>query len=505
MKNGAPANPGSIRQPRALARTRFSGMVSTMTPQPLLIGGQRVTAPQTQRAHNPYNGELSSVFCVAGPDEIALALAAADTAFATTRRQAAFTRARILQRAAELIREHAAELANLVMMEAGKPISLAESEVARCVLTFEFAAAEVLTQSAAGVNLAASAVGQNHEGYVHRFPLGIILAITPFNFPINLVAHKLAPAIATGNTVLLKPSPRTPLIALRLVELLQEAGIVPGQVNCVQFDPALVPSVLADPRVKMLSFTGSAAVGWKLKSQAVKQKVTLELGGNAAAIVHGDADWPKSIPTLAGNAFNYAGQACISLQRLYVERTIFEEFKTAFVAHVRTNVKHGNPADRSAIVGPMIDLTARDRVLAWVDEALKAGAKLLTDLRVGKDDTVIPAIVVEGLPGGVKLTCEEVFGPVVALEPYDTFEEALAKVNDSPYGLQAGVFTKDLGRIYQAFRALEVGAVMINQGPTFRPENLPYGGVKDSGHGREGLRNAMEEMTEPRALVINLG
>ncbi len=480
-------------------------MFAGMTPQPLLIGGERVATSQTQDIRNPYNGSRVASFCVGGPDEIGRALDAADRAFVTTRRQPPFERAGVLQRAAELIHRNAAELADLVMAEAGKPLALAESEVARCILTFEFAAAEVLTQSSPSVNLAASAVGRDCEGYVHRFPLGIILAISPFNFPINLVAHKLAPAIATGNTVLLKPSPRTPSVALRLVELLLEAGMVPGQVNVLQFDPALVPQVLADRRVRMLSFTGSAAVGWKLKGQAAKQRVALELGGNAAAIVHSDADWRKAIPTLAAGAFNFAGQACISLQRLYVQRPIFEEFKAAFVAHVRTNVQHGDPAERAVVIGPMIDRGARDRVLAWTDEALKAGAKLLTDLRVGQDDTVLPAIVLDGLPAGVKMSCEEVFGPVVALEPYDSFEDVLAQVNGSVWGLQAGVFTQDVGRIYQAFRELEVGAVMINQGPTFRPENLPYGGVKDSGHGREGLRYAMEEMTEPRALVIHFG
>ena len=481
-------------------------MFAGMTPLPLLIGGERVATTQTQDVRNPYDGTRLARFCVAGPEEIGRALDAAEKAFVITRRQPAFERAGILQRAAGLIRAHCADLAELVMAEAGKPITLAESEVARCIQTFEFAAAEVLTQpGSTGVNLAASAVGRDYEGYVHRFPLGIILAISPFNFPINLVAHKLAPAIATGNTVLLKPSPRTPSVALRLVELLLEAGMAPGQVNVLQFDPALVPQVLADPRVRMLSFTGSAAVGWKLKTQAAKQKVALELGGNAAAIVHADADWQKAIPTLAAGAFNYAGQACISLQRLYVERPIFEAFKAAFLVHVRSSVKHGNPVEREVVVGPMIDSGARDRVLAWTDEALKAGAKLLTDLRVGKDDTVIPAIVLDGLPAGVKMSCEEIFGPVIALQAYDSFEDALVQVNGSAYGLQAGVFTQDLGRIYQAFRELEVGAVMINQGPTFRPENLPYGGVKDSGHGREGLRYAMEEMTEPRALVINLG
>ncbi len=476
-----------------------------MAGKPLLIGDRRFVTRATREVVNPFNGDVVGEICFGGSEEVQHALAAAETASYQTRRQAPFERAAVLNRAADLIRANAPGLASLMVSESGKPIALAEVEVQRCALTFALAAAETLTLASFGVNAAAGAAGRGYDATFHRFPLGVILAITPFNFPLNLVAHKIAPAIATGNTVILKPSPRTPFCALRLTELLLEAGMIPGQVNCVNFDPELVPGILADGRVKMLTFTGSDKVGWQLKAQAVKQKVTLELGGNAAAIVHSDADLARAVPLLAAGAFNYAGQTCISAQRLFVQQGIYEEFKTAFVAHVREKVKHGDPRERDVVIGPMIDRGARDRVLAWVDEALKAGAKLLTDLRVGADDTVIPAIVLDGLPPGTKIACAEVFGPVVALAPYGDFEEAISRVNASDFGLQAGVFTQDIGRIHHAFRDLEVGAVIVNNGPTFRTENMPYGGVKDSGLGREGVRSAMEDMTELRGLVINLG
>lgn len=473
-----------------------------MAGKPLLIGDKRIVTRATQRVLHPFDGSPVGEACVGGEAEIELALAAATRAFARTKRQPAHERAAILQRAADLIRGNAPELAELVTAESGKPSTLSEVEVQRCALTFSLAAAECLVAAPLAVNMSASPAGQGADGIFHRVPLGLVLAITPFNFPLNLAAHKLAPALATGCTVLLKPSPRTPLTALRLTELLLEAGMPPGQVNCVVFDPALVPAVLADPRVKMLSFTGSAAVGWPLKGQAVKQRVTLELGGNAAAIVHRDADLAKAVPLIASSAYGFAGQTCISLQRVFVQREILAEFKDALLTHLRDKVRHGDPRDRGVIVGPVIDAAARDRILAWVDEALKAGAQLLTPLRVGREDTVLPPILLEGLPAGTRLACDEVFGPVLALEAYDGFDGALARVNESAFGLQACVFTRDLALARQAGRELEAGAVLVNTSTSFRLENMPYGGVKDSGFGREGVRFAMEDMTELRGWIL---
>ena len=476
-----------------------------MTPRPLFIGAERVFTPDIAEVHDVFTGDLAAQFCLAGKRELGQALDAATSAFASVGKQAPFERAAFLHRAADAIRRRAAEFADLIVTEAGKPVTLAEAEVTRAEQTFRFAAqAAVEPPGNAVLEVDSSPAGRGHTGLIRRFPLGVILAITPFNFPLNLVAHKVAPALATGNSVLLKPSPRTPLCALLLGEVLLEAGMPPGQVNVIPCDHAHLPSLLTDDRVKMVSFTGSAKVGWDLKNRAGKAKVTLELGGNAAAIVHRDAHWRDRLDVLAAGAFGYAGQSCISLQRLYIHREIYAEFADAFVAHVKKCVKFGDPRNRDVLAGPVIDTASRDRILAWVDEALKLGARLLTELHPQAPDRCVPPIILEGLPAGAKITCEEVFGPVVALAPYDSFEDALREVNASPYGLQAGVFTQDLNLAYQAFAELQVGGVLINQTPTFRVENMPYGGVKDSGAGREGVRFAMEDMTEPRTLILNL-
>jgi acyl-CoA reductase-like NAD-dependent aldehyde dehydrogenase len=477
----------------------------TTGPRPLLIGGTAVLTAEAAEVRDVFSGELAGRFCLAGLTELRHALDVAANAATAGREQPPFARAAMLNAAADGIARRATQFAELIVTEAGKPVTLAEAEVARAEQTFRFAAQAALEPRGDQVlAIDASPAGRGHTGIVRRFPLGVILAITPFNFPLNLVAHKLAPALAAGNTVLLKPSPRTPLCALLLGEVLSEAGALPGQVNVVPCDHAHLPLLLADDRVKMVSFTGSAQVGWDLKNRAGKAKVTLELGGNAAAIVHRDARWRDRLGMFAAGAFGYAGQSCISLQRLYVHREIYAEFKEAFVGHVRREVKCGDPRRRDVLVGPVIDAASRDRILAWVDEALKLGAHLLTDLRPSSADLCLPPIVVEGLPAGARLSCEEVFGPVVAMAPYDDFTAALREVNASPYGLQAGVFTQDLNLAHQAFAALEVGGVLINQVPTFRVENMPYGGVKNSGFGREGIHSAMEEMTEPRSLIFNL-
>lgn len=474
-------------------------------PHPLLIGSERVSTSGIGRVRNPYDGSAVGEFCTAGEREVGWALEEAQAAFAgPVRRQSAEERAQVLARAADGIGRREREFATLIVAEAGKPITLAEAEVARAQQTFHFASRAALHPPGAGdLEIDASPAGRGHVGSVRRFPLGVILAVTPFNFPLNLVAHKIAPALASGNSALLKPSPRTPFCSLLLGEVLLEAGMPPGQVNVVPCENDMVGRMLDDPRVKMLSFTGSAAVGWDLKARAKKQRVALELGGNAAAIVHRDARWRDRLAMFAGGAFGYAGQSCISLQRLYVHREIYAEFRDAFVDYVRGEVKHGDPRDRAVSVGPLIDAASRDRILAWVDEAMERGAKRLTGLPPDARGLVLPPIVLEGLPAQAAITGEEVFGPVVALAPYDEFDDAIRQVNASRYGLQAGVFTEDLGLVNRAYDELEVGAVLVNQVPTFRVENMPYGGVKDSGFGREGVTYAMEEMTEPRALIVN--
>jgi len=318
------------------------------------------------------------------------------------------------------------------------------------------------------------------------------------------VAHKVAPAIASGNTILIKPALKTPLSSLLLAEVLHGAGCIPGQVNVVPFDHALVPRLLADPRIKMLSFTGSADVGWKLKGAATHMKVALELGGNAAAIIEPDADWRSAIPGIASAAFGFAGQSCISVQRILLHRSISEDFGEAFAAHILSSVRVGDPGDPGVVVGPMINVGAREKILSWVRQAEASGARLLLPLKIGEGSMLGPVVLLD-VPRSSPIYAAEAFAPVVILEAYDSFDEALALVNDSAFGLQAGVFTPDIRKAFRAFHELEVGGVMINQVPTFRVENMPYGGVKESGIGREGVRYAMEEMTELRSLVVRTG
>ena len=481
------------------------------TPQipvyPLLIGERRVETSRVDPVWDPFTGEPAARFHVAGAAELDAALDAAERAFAVTRRQSAFDRSSLLLRVAHRLADRAGELAERIVAEAGKPVTLAEAEVERTRQTFLFAAEAARAGVRGDETLAmdASPAGVGHAGLVRRFPVGVILAITPFNFPANLVAHKLAPALATGNAVLLKPSPRTPGAAFLLTEILLDAGMTPGQVNFVPAEPpGLLDPLLASGRIQMISFTGSAPVGWSLKSRAGRARVALELGGNAAAVVHADADWRAAVPLVAHGAFGYAGQSCISVQRILVQGGIYDEFKAALLAHTREKIRTGDPRDRAVTVGPLVDPAARDRVLAWTDEALKGGAKLLTDLHPRREDRVLPPILLEDVPGDAKLSCEEVFGPVAVLAAYDEFDEALDRVNASRYGLQAGVFTRDVRLAWRAFDRLEVGGVLVNQVPTFRVENMPYGGVKDSGFGREGVAYAMAEMTEPRALIFKL-
>jgi acyl-CoA reductase-like NAD-dependent aldehyde dehydrogenase len=303
--------------------------------------------------------------------------------------------------------------------------------------------------------------------------------------------------------MLLKPALKTPLTALLLAEVLEAAGVPEGQVDVMPFGHELIPALMADDRVKMLSFTGSVGVGWKLKTQAEKMKVALELGGNAAVIVEPDTELDIAIPKIAAGAYGYAGQSCISVQRILVHYAIYAKFRDALTAYIKEKIKVGDPALPGTVVGPMINADARDKVVAWVKEAEQAGATLLTPLRT-EGDSVLHPVLLEKVPKDAAVSCEEAFAPLAVLESYDTFDDALARVNDSRFGLQAGVFTTDIKKAFLAFESLEVGGVMINQVPTFRVENMPYGGVKDSGFGREGIRYAMEEMTEPRSLVVNL-
>jgi acyl-CoA reductase-like NAD-dependent aldehyde dehydrogenase len=403
--------------------------------------------------------------------------------------------------AAALIEQHE-RFAQLIVAEAGKPLRLARTEVDRASLTFKTAAEEAVRLGGESIPLDLTEGNENRWGVVQRFPVGPVLAITPFNFPLNLVAHKVAPALAAGCPLILKPAPQAPFTALALGEIILKAGW-PEEALAVLTLSNADTAWLAEKedRIKLVSFTGSAKVGWDLKARSGRKRVLLELGGNAALIIHGD--WPdldEAAVRIAHAAFGFAGQSCISVQRVFIERRIFQSFLWKLV-EIAGKLISGNPADEATEVGPLIRSSDAERVESWIKEAVAAGAKLVSGGE-RKGSFIAPAILTATQPG-MKIRDEEVFGPVVLVEPYEDFEQALADVNHSRYGLQAGLLTRDAGRILTAYRELEVGALIVGDTPSWRLDPMPYGGVKDSGLGREGVRSAIEEMTEPRMLVLS--
>ncbi len=450
----------------------------------------------------PYTRERAALAMQGTTQDLEAAIQAATRAFQVMRRLPRHARRDILARVADAIAADRQRLATELAWSAGKPITQALGEVDRAILTFSLAADEARRLGGEVVPLDLDPRGAGMTGLVHRFPVGPISAISPFNFPLNLLAHKVAPAIAVGSAVVVKPPPQCPQLAFRLGALLARCGLPAGAYNVLHLPVPLAERLATDPRFAMLTFTGSPAVGWHLKQVAGKKRVLLELGGNAAAVVHedaGDLDWVAG--RLASGAFAYAGQICIKVQRIYVHRPIYRDFVDRLV-RAAAALPVGDPMDPRTVVGPMIDSAAADRVQAWTDEAVRAGATVLLAAR--RDGNLLSPALLADVPPEQKVNRLEVFGPVSIVAPYDTWEEALALVNDSPFGLQAGIFTHDVNRIFQAFNALEVGGVVVNDFPTLRVDNYPYGGVKDSGFGREGVRYAMEEMTEPRMLVLNL-
>lgn len=424
---------------------------------------------------------------------------AAHAAFLRHRPATAAVRSDWLHALAGAIQSRAEEFANLIQREAGKPIKLARMEVRRALTTFTLAAEEARQPQGAVLALDAFPTGAGHHGMMRRFPLGVVAAITPFNFPLNLVAHKVAPALASGNSVIVKPSPRTPLTALLLAEAAEAAGIPAGLLNVVTCSNSEIAEWLGDRQVRMLSFTGSCSVGKSVHAMCAGKRCTLELGGSAPVLVHKDADLAEAVPLIATAAFSYAGQSCISVQRVLVEESRYDAVKAALVEYTRTRIRSGPPSDPEADLGPMIDSAAAQRIEHLLHTAVQGGARLLCG--GGRKDAFVEPTIVEGAKETDAVVCEEVFAPVLALEPYRTFEEAVARVNASPYGLQAGVFTNDFRLAWNSFTQLEMGGVLINQVPTWRTENMPYGGIKGSGLGREGIRSAMEEMTEPRCWI----
>ena len=474
--------------------------MSAALPSRLLIGGEWVETGATAPVTNPFSGEEIARVPMGGAAEIDRALAAAEAAFPKVRGTAGHARADLLLRIAAAIVARKADFVATIVSEAGKPVTFAEAEVDRAGMTFTAAADEARRAHGELLPVDAFPSGDGHLGLARRFPLGVIAAITPFNFPLNLVAHKVAPALATGNTMVVKPATKTPLTALLLAEVLHEAGVPAGQMNFVTCSNEDAAQLVTDTRVKKVTFTGSPAVGWRLKELCGKKRITLELGGNAGVIVHRDADVAAAVPLIATGAFGYAGQSCISVQRVAVQESRYEEVRAALVAHIAAKVLTGDPWERTTVVGPMITEQALEQVRERIAAALAAGARLVCGGEVR--GRCLEATVLENADATMAICAEEAFAPVLTLHRYADFAEALAFVNASDFGLQAGVFTRDLTLALRAYEELEVGGVLINQVPTFRVENMPYGGIKDSGFGREGVRWTMEEMTEMKSLVI---
>jgi acyl-CoA reductase-like NAD-dependent aldehyde dehydrogenase len=448
---------------------------------------------------SPFDRSVVAVVYEATTDDVETAIASAVEAFAVTRKLSSYQRASTLHKIADGIRQRREEFARNICQEAGKPIKTARIEVERGIYTFEVAAEEAGRIYGEYIPLDTLEATAGRWGLLRHFPLGPVFAITPFNFPLNLVAHKVAPAIAAGCPLILKPAPQTPVTALMLADVVQEAGWPEGALAVLPLSNEDAALLVADDRMKLLTFTGSAAVGWALKSKAGKKRVTLELGGNAGVIVHGDADLEYAAHRCVAGGFSYGGQTCISVQRILVEQPVFERFTKLLLEGV-SNLRCGNPMHDDTDVPPLIRERDAVRVLQWIDEAVQGGAKLLSGGK--RNGSFLNPTVLTGTTPEMQVNSAEVFAPVVTVEAYDDFRDAVRRVNLSSYGLQAGVFTRDVGRIQLAFEELEVGGIIVGDVPSFRIDQMPYGGIKDSGLGREGLRYSIEDMTERKLLVM---
>jgi len=467
--------------------------------EPILLGGEDRLRSKTVAINNPHNGSLIGEVCYADPEDADRACILAQRAFAETKRLSSWERAAVLNRVADKLVEHSDTVATIIMLEAGKPITDARNEVARSVQTFRVAAEEA---KRIGGDVTPADLTPGTEGRIalsRRFPIGPILGITPFNFPSNLVAHKLAPAIASGNPIIIKPAPQTPMTALWLGRAVRESGWPEGAISVLPCSNEVATQLVTDHRIAMLSFTGSANIGWMLRRQTSAPRVTLELGGNAAVIVCEDADLSKATPKILAGGYTYAGQSCISVQRVFVHASLELKLISGIVDGLKF-LQAGNPCHASTRIGPMINEAAAIRAESWIVEAVDLGATLHTGgTRTG---SFLQPTLISEVPSEAQLNCEEVFAPVVIVEAFESFTEVLASVNRSRFGLQAAIFTNNWNKISQAWNKLEVGAIIVDESSAWRADHLPYGGVKDSGIGREGVRSSIMEMTESRLLIL---
>lgn len=466
-----------------------------------LLDGKWLSEGEPLEIRAPHDGSVVGATYRATRAHLDAAIGAAVGAFEATRKMPAYERQRILQSISAAVAAKREELAGVLALEAGKPIKAARAEVDRAIFTFALAAEESTRIYGEWLPLDLQAATAGRWAIVRRFPIGPIASITPFNFPVNLVAHKWGPAIAAGCSIVHKPAPQTPLCSLLLAEIVAESGWPAGALNVLPLANEDAAQLVTDERLKLLSFTGSAAVGWELKRRAGKKRVALELGGIAGCIIHRDADLAYAAERCVFGGFSYAGQSCISVQRVFVERSVFDKFLSEFVPRVQ-KLKLGPPLDEATDVGPMISEDAARRAGEWIDEAVAGGARMLCGGK--RSGAMLEPAVLTGTKPEQRVNCMELFAPALSVEPYEDVFEAMRQVNSSEYGLQAGLFTNDMTLAFAAYDALHVGGVIINDVPTFRIDHMPYGGVKDSGAGREGIRYAIEEMTERKLLAVSL-
>lgn len=470
----------------------------------LRIASRRIEDGPSVVVREPWSGAELGRMVLADEARAEEAVAASVRAFDRLRTRTSHERKTVLAGVVREIETHKEAFAELIAREAGKPITQARTEVARAMSTFELGAEEATRVGGEVMPLDTTATSRGYSGYWARVPAGPVIALAPFNFPLNLVAHKLAPALACGCSVVLKPPPQCPLTSLMLAECIRKAGAPDDAVQVVPCDVPIAEKLVRDERFATLSFTGSAKVGWHLKSVAGKKRVLLELGGNAAAIVHDDAPLEWAAERVLSGAFGYAGQVCIKVQRLYVHRSIADRFIAGVVERSRA-IEPKSPLDPTAVLGPMIDEGNAKRVEQWVSEATAAGARILCGARRDGNRYWPTVLEIEGAGVGLKVVDEEVFGPVLTVHRYDTWDEALSMADGTRYGLQAGIFTDSRTRVAEAFARMHVGGLIVNDAPTFRVDSMPYGGVRDSGLGREGVRFGIEEMTERKLLVVREG
>lgn len=466
---------------------------------PFYLANQRVAPNYDLIVHNKFDDHVVAQVAQADASHIEQAISAAVSAQAAMAQLTADQRAEILHACVAGLQQRADVLAELLCAEAGKTLQDARTEIKRCIETFRIAAEESTRIGGEYLPLNNSALTRHYRGFTQRVPIGPCVLITPFNFPLNLVAHKVAPAIAAGCCFVVKPASSTPLSALMMGEVLAQTALPPGAFSILPCAREQADQLITDPRFNLLSFTGSAEIGWELKARAGKKSVVLELGGNAACIVDASADLDKAIPRLVIGAFHQAGQSCISVQHIFLHDQIYAEGKARLIAAAMA-LTCGDPSLSTTVIGPVISHKALSRIQQWIQQALDQGADLLCGNQA--EGKVLTPTLLENVPAALPLAAEEVFGPVAIVHRFSEFSAAIAQINRSRYGLQAGVFTQNIRHAFAAWDQLEVGGVIINDVPTFRAESMPYGGVKDSGLGREGLRDAIEHMTEKRLLII---